>query len=439
VELDAWLPALALEPVEGCVEPLIEPCDPLVGACAFALVSVPVELVEADPFEGVEVPCCAVAWPPAVVPAPDIELGCVVPVSFADVRVFLLLLLQPKTSATASAKPDAYFMCCLLKRGCFERRSVGGRRTTPGSPGCGEEVAIAQAAWKLLLRPVRLLPDVLESDVLARCPSCHNTFSTERTGRQICPVCGKPLVVPEPPAASATAPTAELVSEPQGTPWERRGELGFWAGWGQTVQQALLEPGRLFASARLDRGGAQLGFAVLTSSVFWAIGQILERLLLRGQTDRMRQLLAAASRNPDVAPMLQRMLDVQSRASSPGAVLALAALTPVFTFVMLYLNAGVTHAVAAVLGQAKRGFPATFAACAYASAPLVLLAVPACGSIVGVIWLIVLTGIGMKVTHRISTGGAAASVLVPYLVLCCLTFLAMGALAMALRNAAGQP
>jgi len=298
------------------------------------------------------------------------------------------------------------------------------------------EVAIARVAWKLPKRTVRALLDVLEGGVLARCPSCHNTFSTERTGRQICPVCGKPLVVPEPQAGP---PTAELVSEPQGTPWERRSELGFWQGWAQTMQQALLEPGRLFASARLDRAGAQLGFAILTTSVFWAIGQILERLLLRGSTDRMRELFGALSQNPDVAQMMQRMFEVQSRANSPAAVLALAALTPAFTFVLLYVSAGITHVVAAVLGQAKRGFPATFAACAYACAPLVLLAVPACGSIVGVIWLVVLTGIGMKVTHRISTGGAAASVLVPYFVLCCLLFLAVGASALALRNAAGVP
>lgn len=275
--------------------------------------------------------------------------------------------------------------------------------------------------------------------MLARCPSCHNTFSTEQTGRQSCPVCGKPLVVPEPPQALGGAPAAELATEPAGTPWERRSELGFWTGWGQTLQQALLEPGRLFASARLDRGAAQLGFAVFTASVFWAAGQILERLLLGGQAERMRRLLGTLSDNPDVAPMVKRMLEIQSQASSPGAVIALAALTPAFTFVMLYLNAGVTHAVAALLGKAKRGFPATFAACAYATAPLVLLAVPACGSFVGVIWLIVLTGIGMKVTHRISTGAAAASVLAPYVVLCCVGFLAMGALAVALRTALGQP
>ena len=324
--------------------------------------------------------------------------------------------------------------------------------------------------------------------MLARCPSCRNTFSTEQSGRQLCPICGKPLLVPEPPGAPV--PAAELVQEGAGTPWERRDELGFWTGWGQTLQQALLEPGRLFAETLsliqiglrpigsspqvknpigfpstytpvsfhraapvLNSAGIHsssdlspfflsstfFGFAVLTTSVFWAIGQLLERLLLHGQTERMRQMLATFSQNPDLARMLKRMLDMQSQASAPGAVLALAALTPVFTFVLLYLNAGVTHAVAALLRQAKRGFPATFAACAYSCAPLVLLAVPACGSIVGTIWLVVLTGVGMKVTHRISTGGAAASVLAPYFLLCCLGFLAMGTLVVTLQNTLGQP
>ena len=275
--------------------------------------------------------------------------------------------------------------------------------------------------------------------MLARCPSCRNTFSTDRPGRQDCPVCGKPLVVPEPPVAPPAAGIDDLALEPSGTPWERRAELGFFTAWMQTLQQALLEPAKLFASARRDKGAAQLGFAVLNTSVFWALGQILERPLLIGQRDQLRRVLEGMSGNPDVAPMVERLLKAQLLASSPSWVVALALLTPVFTFVLLYVNAAVTHGIAAILGQAKRGFPATFAACAYACAPLVLLAVPACGSIVGLIWLVALTGIGMKVTHRISAAGAAASVLAPYFVLCCLMFVAIGTLTLALRRAVGQP
>jgi hypothetical protein len=243
--------------------------------------------------------------------------------------------------------------------------------------------------------------------------------------------------VPEP--AGTTEPQAELVSEPGGTPWERRGELGFWTALLQTLQQALLEPGKLFASARLDRGRAQLGFAVLVTSVSWAVGQVVEALLLRGQREQLRDLLGNMSQNPNLPPSLRQMVEAQMEPTAPGSVIGLALFTPAFAFVLLYVNAAVTHAVAALLGQARRGFAATFAACAYACAPLVLLAVPACGSIVAVIWVIALTGIGMKVVHRASSVGAAASVLVPYLLLCCLGFLAFGTVMMTLRKATGAP
>jgi hypothetical protein len=239
-------------------------------------------------------------------------------------------------------------------------------------------------------------------------------------------------VVPE-VSTPAQVPESGQPGAPPGTPWERRDELGFWTGWAQTVQQALFEPSALFAAARLDKGATQLGFALFTTSIFWTLGQLLEALLLRGARDRLRELLTAMSSNPD----LQRMIDAQLQTSSPVGMLAMAVLTPVVTLVFLYINAAVTHAIASLMGQAKRGFPATFAACAYACAPLVFLAVPGCGAIVGVLWTIVLTSIGMKVTHRISTGAAAIAVLAPYVVLCCVTLLAGGTL-MAWRSGA-QP
>jgi hypothetical protein len=87
----------------------------------------------------------------------------------------------------------------------------------------------------------------------------------------------------------------------------------------------------------------------------------------------------------------------------------------------LYLNALVTHGIALLLRQSKRGFPATLAASAYSFAPFVLVAIPACGSTIAVVWVAVLTGIGLKQLHGMGTGGATASVLLPYLVLCCAT------------------
>ena len=275
--------------------------------------------------------------------------------------------------------------------------------------------------------------------MLARCPSCRNTFSTDRSGRQDCPLCGKPLVVPEQPQAAIQAlPEGQLpAAEPQGTPWERRAELGFFKGWAQTVQQSLFEPGKLFASARLDRGSAQLGFAVFTTSLFWSLGQIFERAVLGGEREQMRRLMGSLSDNPQISPLLQKMISSSESMNTWGWTFGLALLTPLFSLVFLYLNAGVTHAVALMLGQSKKGFPATFAACAYSCAPLILMAVPACGSVIAVVWLVVLTGIGMKETHRISTGGAAATVLAPYALFCCLTMAASALMVMTMRNVMG--
>src|SRR2546423_11473996 len=88
---------------------------------------------------------------------------------------------------------------------------VQGRRETPGSPRLLREVGIVHSPRKRPGRPPCRAADVLKGRVLARCPNCRNTFSTDRAGRQDCPVCGKPLVVPDqqPPAAPAAPPPAD--------------------------------------------------------------------------------------------------------------------------------------------------------------------------------------------------------------------------------------
>lgn len=273
--------------------------------------------------------------------------------------------------------------------------------------------------------------------MLARCPSCRNTFSTDRSGRQDCPVCGKPLIVPEaahaiPPGPAGTPP--EVPESPSGTPWERREELGLLSAWGQTVQQALFEPARLFASARLDRNAAQLWF-VLSLSVFWMAGQLFT-LLLPNRPDQVAGMLERFLR-PDQLAMAKRLLERNARLNSPLITLLMVLLTPVFLWLFFYLNAGVTHLVALLFGQAKRGFPATFAACAYGSAPLVLLIIPGCGGTIAAVWIVILIGVGLKETHGISSGGAAATVLAPYLLFCCFGCAGVVAVALAVGRSMG--
>jgi len=297
----------------------------------------------------------------------------------------------------------------------------GGRTETVGShrPGKAEP---SPAGGK-----VRRSRDMLEGPVLARCPSCRSTFSTERTGPQDCPVCGKPLVVPDSAAAGSAGaqPSLQPPSGPppsgppaeQGTPWERRAELGAWRAYRDTVVEALFEPGRLFASARLDRGPAQLGFAVLTVSAASIAGQLVDYFFLRNWTQKVLRRLGGSG---PFAPYWEKAA-AAARETSPRAVALLALSTPLIVLAALYLNAAVTHLAALLLGQAKRGFAATFAACAYACAPLLLLAIPGCGWPIGVVWTVVLTGVGLQQSHRIPARSAAAAVLAPYALICCAT------------------
>ena len=255
--------------------------------------------------------------------------------------------------------------------------------------------------------------------MLARCPSCRNTFSTEQPGRQNCPVCGKPLVVPDfrpgetggPRAAPATDVAGNAL--PSGTPWERRSELGLVKAWGSTVAQALFEPSRLFSAVRVENTGAHVGFALLTASAFSILNQLIGRVAV--SPDRLRRMLGATQLPPGI--------DVESvvRLVYPttGGFLVRIVAAPLLVVAALYLNALVTHGIALLLQKSRRGFDATLAACAYAFAPMVLFAIPACGGIVAVVWVAVLTGIGLKHLHGMGTGSAVASVLVPYVVLCC--------------------
>jgi hypothetical protein len=232
-------------------------------------------------------------------------------------------------------------------------------------------------------------------------------------------VCGKPLIVPEPsPAAAADpyqAPGPDVVGRPSaaGTPWERRSELGLLKAWGSTVAQALFEPSRLFAAVRIDRSAAQVGFALLTGGAFGIVNQLIGRVAV--SPARIRRMLAATQLPPGLdAETIVRLF----YPTTPWLIARLLAI-PLLVLAALYLNALVTHGIALLLRQSKRGFSATLAACAYSFAPLVLVAIPACGSTIAVVWVAVLTGIGLKELHGMGAGGAAASVLLPYVVLCC--------------------
>ena len=322
--------------------------------------------------------------------------------------------------------------------------------------------------------------------MIAKCARCQYVFTTDRYGRQFCPSCGAELVLPAPagtpppagpasqpaPAAPAPAPSsAHCAAHPERaaasvcarcgafacseclepgsdgqpqcpacrgrdgavepTPWEERGQRGLVMAYFETVKRSFVDPVRLFERMRVDNSEGALSYYWINFAVGGVVGQAWQALS------------AAVGLNwPGGAPQLPEGHPLAAWASlqgSPWFNLALGLAFALLAPVSLYLNAGVFHLGLMLFKGARNGFDATLRAVAYASGPTLLQLVPLCGGVIGGIWVLVLTVIGLSRTQRTSTGVAIAAVLVPLVVLSCcacgLTAVALALGGVALANA----
>ena len=93
----------------------------------------------------------------------------------------------------------------------------------------------------------------------------------------------------------------------------------------------------------------------------------------------------------------------------------------VFTLWVFILSA-FTHLCLLLVGGAKQPFETTFRVicyCAGATSPL--LAIPFCGSLLSLVWSLVVKVMGLAKAHEIQTGRALTAVLLP--LICCCAFL----------------
>lgn len=216
--------------------------------------------------------------------------------------------------------------------------------------------------------------------------------------------------VPPPPPAGTPPPTGGGGSPPagrrstrQGTPWDRRGELGLATALIDTTKQALSNPAGLYRAMALKGGlpgpllyGMTLGACAVFVSTFY--GLILG-LIVGGPRGFMSSLW--------FAPM------------SLGTALRLV-LAPVLVAIALFIWSAIVHLVLVLFGKAREEFEATFRVACYAQAAAVLAAVPFCG--LPLLWLLgatALMAVGIAETHQISPGTTALAVLVPLLLFCC--------------------
>jgi hypothetical protein len=263
---------------------------------------------------------------------------------------------------------------------------------------------------------------------MTHCPNCQSLLPDPP--ERFCPNCGADLLatpgadpgLPPPPPSPIdrtmprTSPGsgwAPAGGEREGTPWERRGTIGFLSGLIETTQQVLTAPAAFFKSMPVTGGiGSPLLYALILGYAGIVVSAIYEFVLTTVTGSALGSLGSLGAGNESMAqlaPFIQ---------GSVGLAFKLI-LGPVFLAVGLFLTAGIIHLGLMALGGAARGFEATFRVLCYAEATSVLQVIPICGAIVGSVYMLVIAIVGLSEAHGTTRGKAAMAVLLPIVLCCC--------------------
>ncbi len=102
-------------------------------------------------------------------------------------------------------------------------------------------------------------------------------------------------------------------------------------------------------------------------------------------------------------------------------------LSPLWLIIGLYIVAGIIHVCLLIVRGARHGFGATARVIAYSGGPQLFSIVPFVGPVVGGIWSLVITIIGLREAHESTTGRAIAALAIPFALLLILTLLIVAA------------
>jgi hypothetical protein len=181
-------------------------------------------------------------------------------------------------------------------------------------------------------------------------------------------------------------------------PWEQREAYGWLNATYLTIKGVLLSPGPFFHRMPSQVGMAQpllfavaLGVVASFFSWMWALS----------------------------GSSLQVLVAEDFSEAAHGALWGFVAFlfSPVTVALLVIVKAAIIHAVLMLVGGNRLGFEATFRVAAYGEATAILALVPFCGSVVGGVWSLAVTVIGLYSIHESDPWKAVVAVLAP-LILC---------------------
>jgi hypothetical protein len=215
----------------------------------------------------------------------------------------------------------------------------------------------------------------------------------------------------EPISTAATPPPEPPVGETerQGNPWERRDELGASQGFLEALKLFVVSPAEAFNQTRRQGDyGSPLLFAVVLGWAGVLIAKVWETLF---------GMSVLSAFPPEVRDQLPFLVG----GSTFGLVLSLV-LAPIYILVALFIWSALLHLCLVLVGGLKdstAGFEGTFRVVSYATVAQLGSLVPIFGSLITLVWTVVLGVVGITSLHKSSQGQAVAALLIP-LVLCCL-------------------
>ncbi len=201
-----------------------------------------------------------------------------------------------------------------------------------------------------------------------------------------------------------------------GLPWEEPS-----AGLGSifpTAGKILGQPIAAYSTMSLDVDLVRpIAYFVLWILIGACIGQLWSYLLFDSLIGMVRSL--AGSEFERIAPLMHR----------PGGLQLVLSLivTPLIALIGLFIWTGLVHLTLSLLGGAGRGFAASLRVVCYAETTQICAIVPGLGGLVGLVWRLILDGIGLTIVHKTEPWKAALSIIIP-IVLCCACIAAGSAL-----------
>ncbi|MDX1395502.1 MAG: YIP1 family protein [Gemmatimonadota bacterium] len=184
-----------------------------------------------------------------------------------------------------------------------------------------------------------------------------------------------------------------------GPAWEDPG-ASFPRNFLDTWIESVVRPARFFAGVHYEAPAARpilyyllVSLVGATFSLWWS--SIFTAMRLPG---------AFAGGEPWVA------------ASPAASALVTFFATPFLAFIGLIVWTSLLHMLVAIFAPGRRGYGATMRVVCYASGPHVMSVVPFIGSLVGLVWGLVLLTAGLREAHRMSAGAAIGVVIIAVLI-----------------------